>query len=308
MRTTRARTSTMSGSVAPTYMAGADEGEGDAPIAGSVPLSTLGGEGGEEVEDPATTSASAIQITARRSRSADTSMRHQVWASSDASLHQAHRSRRCRRRRPAYASAERAAADDDDDARRSRPGAASAAAGTPRSAAACRRVTPPATRATAAEPVAVSGQEHRRRRCRPRRRRPAARPTRRRGAPAAARGPTPAVETATTATATTTASIGLGAQPALARPQHRRRTVGDLELGEDRRQVVAHRLGRQVQRRGDLGRTPSLREEAEDVAFARGQLRERLVGRDLAPGVGEVLAAGARRCRARRSPGRGRPP
>ena len=39
MRTTSARTSTISGSVAPTYMAGATSANATVPIAGRVPLS-----------------------------------------------------------------------------------------------------------------------------------------------------------------------------------------------------------------------------------------------------------------------------
>ena len=55
--------------------------------------------------------------------------------------------------------------------------------------------------------------------------------------------PDTAVDTATTATTIAMTSIVLGAQAAFAGPQHSRRAVGHLELGEDRGQVVAHRLG-----------------------------------------------------------------
>src|SRR5215212_1870953 len=55
--------------------------------------------------------------------------------------------------------------------------------------------------------------------------------------------PDAAVDAATTAKTIAKTSIVLGAQAAFAGPQHSRRAVGHLELGEDRGQVVAHRLG-----------------------------------------------------------------
>src|SRR5690242_6991046 len=69
------------------------------------------------------------------------------------------------------------------------------------------------------------------------------------------RRPPPPAPRPTAATAIPVASGSTvppsAAEAALACPEHRRRAVADLELGEDGREVVADGLRRQVQRLGD---------------------------------------------------------
>ena len=84
------------------------------------------------------------------------------------------------------------------------------------------------------------------------------------------------------------------AEAGLAGADHRLRAVGHLQLGEDRRDVVGHRLRAQRQRPRDRRVRPALRDQPEDLPLPVGQR-------------GEHLAASRAAGRRRPAPGR-RPP
>src|SRR5215204_528798 len=71
------------------------------------------------------------------------------------------------------------------------------------------------------------------------------------------------------------ASLGsLPAQSCFAGPNDGLGTVGNLQLGEDVRDVVAHRLGTHVESPGYLGVAAALGYEVEDLRFTNGELWE----------------------------------
>ena len=81
--TTSPRTSTRSGSVAPTYIAGPTRANTAVASAGTVPLAKFSVEkAAKKYRSPVTTRARDIHTRARRSRSAETSIRHHVWTRS----------------------------------------------------------------------------------------------------------------------------------------------------------------------------------------------------------------------------------
>jgi hypothetical protein len=77
-------------------------------------------------------------------------------------------------------------------------------------------------------------------------------------------------------------------QPRFAGADDGLRAIGDLELGEDVRDVVAHRLGAQVEALRDLGVRLVLGDQGEDLVLAVGELGK-ASGGALGRGTGEVL-------------------
>ena len=67
---------------------------------------------------------------------------------------------------------------------------------------------------------------------------------------------------------------GVEAEPRLARADDRRRAIAHLQLGEDVRDVVAHRSSGSGRAAGDVRVGEPLRDEVEDLALARGELGE----------------------------------
>jgi Integrase core domain len=74
------------------------------------------------------------------------------------------------------------------------------------------------------------------------------------------------------------ALLGLGAEAGVAGFGDGGGAVGDLELGEDRRDVVAYRLFGQDEAPGDLVLAQTDGDEVEDFAFPRGEVGEDLRG------------------------------
>ena len=95
-----------------------------------------------------------------------------------------------------------------------------------------------------------------------------------------------------------------GTQPAFARSHDRLTPAGDLQLGEDRGQVIAHGLRREVQLGCDVGVAQALGQVIEDEALAVGELGERVVDAGIARRARRSSRAPSTPPRGRRSPRR----
>src|SRR5712691_3598100 len=81
---------------------------------------------------------------------------------------------------------------------------------------------------------------------------------------------------------------GLLIQPGLSSADHSLRSISHLELAEDVRDVVAHRLQTQAQAVSNLRVGAPLSDQDQDLALAVGEVREGL-GQSRRPRGGKVL-------------------